>query len=144
MTKASSQDEQWQGCQTGEVSELVDRLRVRRRQRHVRQVSVGVVSIAILLLAGVYAIPHFRLVEPSFGGIVCSEVQSLADEYIAGRLDGGTTERVDTHLEACDHCREFIANLRQSAASHRVLPDAPSALAGAAGPPEPLLAMRSR
>ena len=118
MTTENSQptDAHWADCPSGEIGSLVKDLQARRQQvsrrETFRQVAVGVTSLAILVMAGVYAVPHFGLAEPDYGGITCTEVKRLADEYIAGRLDGGVTARIDAHLAACDHCHSFMSELR--------------------------------
>lgn len=115
-------DQQWQPCPAGEVAGLVKNLRQRRRSRRLQTMSVAVCGLAVAGLIGLYAVPHPLLVEPSFGGVSCSEVKELADEYIAGRLDSETRAHIDEHLRACDRCQQLVTELRSRQVA-RVQPD---------------------
>lgn len=77
--------------------------------------------LAVVVMIGVYAVPQLGLAEPDFGGIVCTDVRSVADEYVSGRLDGGTAARIDAHVEACHHCRQFLAELQEKQSPDTVL-----------------------
>lgn len=125
-------DEGWTDCPAGEIGHLVDELRNHHRRatrrQSLKQAATGVSALAILILTGVYAVPHFALNQPEYGGIACVDVLRQADEYIAGRLEGGTAARIDVHLNACEQCRIFVTDLRQ-----RTVPPAPDRTADRAG-----------
>ena len=109
---SSQSDQQWQPCPAGEVAGLVESLRQRQRRRRFQKISVTLCGLAVAGLIGLYAVPHPLLVEPGDGSISCSEVENLADEYVSGRLQGALRTRVEEHLGACDHCQQFITDLR--------------------------------
>lgn len=126
--------QQWQPCPPGEVGNLVARLRRTRRQDRLQKAAAGLVCVAIVAVAGLYAIPRFGRSEPTYGGIACSEVQELAEQYMAGQLDEDRLGQIDVHLEACEHCQQFVARMMQD------LPDdGQSAQRPSAGPSQVLL-----
>lgn len=104
-------------------------LQQRRRRQQFKKVSAGVVCLAVMLLAGLYALPQLSPAEPSFGGIVCSDVQQMADDYIAGHIDEVTAARIDAHLKACDHCREMMSSLQETSAAALRPPETDQSLA---------------
>ena len=50
----------------------------------------------------------------SIGGVWCSDVMELAEDYVAGRLDAAVMEQVTAHIAGCPNCREKIDELRAS------------------------------
>lgn len=42
----------------------------------------------------------------------CREAVSLLTEYLEGALDERDASRLETHLAACPHCTEYLAQLR--------------------------------
>ena len=43
----------------------------------------------------------------------CEDYLPIIEAYVDGELDGGTAQRVRTHLAVCDSCQEYVAELRQ-------------------------------
>lgn len=42
----------------------------------------------------------------------CQEIVELVTAYVEGTLDERERERVEAHLEPCDACTEYVAQLR--------------------------------
>ena len=110
----STADESWRDCPAGEVDALARRLRSRTRMQAARRFTTGVVA---MIAVGVTLFLAARDVgEPgygkSIGGVWCSDVMELAEDYVAGRLDAAIMEQVTAHIAGCPSCREKIDELR--------------------------------
>ena len=56
--------------------------------------------------------------------IVCRDAVQLMAAYLDGALAGRDRERLESHLAACPHCREYLAQLQVTIdALGRVEPD---------------------
>jgi anti-sigma factor RsiW len=44
----------------------------------------------------------------------CQELVELVSDYLDGNLDRRTRRRVRKHLDACDGCTEYVAQMRQT------------------------------
>jgi len=108
------EDQQWQPCQ-GEISDLGAGLRRHRRTQTMQRRAALTAGVIAFAFAGFFVFGNRPQLEPSYGGIVCSRVQSLAEAYVAGELDDQTTEKVRLHLEQCGPCRGQIEQMLQSA-----------------------------
>ena len=42
----------------------------------------------------------------TYGGITCDEVIRAVWDFLDGEIDGEKKQRIATHLELCDHCRD--------------------------------------
>ncbi len=108
----------WQACPPGEVTELVGRLRARRRHETLRQVALGTTALCLVLIAGSSLIHRVLTpAEPNFGGITCTEVAEHTEAYVAGTLDADLARRIDVHLGQCTFCRNLIEQMREQGES---------------------------
>jgi len=116
-TEHKQPDSDWQECPTGEVGQLVSRLRTRRRRQTLTQAAVGVTGLCLLVVAGFFAIPSATVTEgePSYGGITCSEVRRQAVAYVSGTLDQLIAEKIKSHLDECGSCRRRIEQMPATA-----------------------------
>jgi anti-sigma factor RsiW len=48
----------------------------------------------------------------SRGELVCREVVELISDYIEGELPRPTRRRLESHLRGCEHCSEYLAQMR--------------------------------
>ena len=44
--------------------------------------------------------------------IVCRQAVSLMADYLDGRLSSRDRDRLESHLAACPHCSEYLAQIR--------------------------------
>jgi len=44
--------------------------------------------------------------------IVCRELVELVTDYLEGTLDESTRARVEEHLAVCEHCTEYVEQMR--------------------------------
>ena len=44
--------------------------------------------------------------------IVCRELVELVTDYLEGTLDEATRVRVEEHLAGCEHCTEYVEQMR--------------------------------
>ena len=102
----------WDDNATGEIGALVSRLQQERRTQSLRQASIGVAGLVVLLLVGGLLIPQFVPSEAQYGGITCREVHDAAQSYVDNTLDAPTRSRIDEHLPHCRVCEAFVAELR--------------------------------
>jgi predicted anti-sigma-YlaC factor YlaD len=57
--------------------------------------------------------------------IVCREAVELVTDYLEDALDGRARARLEAHLDACPHCREYFEEMRRTIrALGRIEPDA--------------------
>jgi anti-sigma factor RsiW len=47
--------------------------------------------------------------------ITCRELVELVTAYFDGALDDSDRERFEAHLEICDACSDYVAQMRQTA-----------------------------
>lgn len=47
--------------------------------------------------------------------ITCRELVELVTEYFEGALARGDLARFEAHLEICDECRDYVAQMRATA-----------------------------
>ena len=46
--------------------------------------------------------------------LACREVVELISDYIEGALPRGDRRRLEAHLAACEHCTEYLAQMRMT------------------------------
>jgi anti-sigma factor RsiW len=46
--------------------------------------------------------------------IVCQEWVELVTDYLEGTLPRRVRKAIDRHLAACEHCREYLAQMRRT------------------------------
>ena len=46
--------------------------------------------------------------------LVCREVVEVVTDYLEGTMAPRQRERFETHLAGCPHCREYLAQMRQT------------------------------
>jgi anti-sigma factor RsiW len=52
--------------------------------------------------------------------IVCRELVELVTDYLEGALDEATRARVEAHLAICEHCTEYVEQMRITTRALRV------------------------
>ncbi|HEY2201132.1 MAG TPA: anti-sigma factor [Solirubrobacteraceae bacterium] len=56
--------------------------------------------------------------------LVCIEVVELVTDYLEGALPRGDRRRLERHLAGCEHCTEYLAQMRQTLRlTGRLLPE---------------------
>jgi hypothetical protein len=103
----------WIACPDGELARFAARRRSRRRAHQLG--TVAVIAIAMLIgqrwfAGGIPAVLH--PLDPSYGGIVCSDVHAKLDRFIDGQLDAATAARIEAHVEQCPPCGSLLAAAR--------------------------------
>jgi anti-sigma factor RsiW len=46
------------------------------------------------------------------GDIVCQEAVELVTDYLEGALSGSSRRRFERHLTGCQHCTEYLTQMR--------------------------------
>jgi len=46
--------------------------------------------------------------------LACIEVVELVTDYLEGALPRGARRRLERHLAGCEHCTEYVAQLRET------------------------------
>ena len=106
----------WSRCTPGTFSRFAKQLKSERFKR-LRQYSLAIGGTTLLAIATTYGLIAASSVPP--GRIRCERVAELIDEYKAGTLSVRMTDRVQRHLELCDHCR--VSGLSPSTAWYPAL-----------------------
>lgn len=52
------------------------------------------------------------MTEPA--ALTCKELVELATDYLEGTLPGPDRARLEAHLEVCDGCRNYLAQMRRT------------------------------
>jgi anti-sigma factor RsiW len=52
--------------------------------------------------------------------LVCRELVELVNDYLEGTLDEATRARVEAHLAICEHCTEYVEQMRITTRALRV------------------------
>jgi anti-sigma factor RsiW len=55
--------------------------------------------------------------------LVCREVVELVTDYLEGKLPRRDRRRFERHLSACDHCTEYIAQMRTTLSALGTIPE---------------------
>ncbi len=121
MNNSSARETGWKPCRTGEISDLIHRIRRRRCLAITTRAGIGVaiVLFVALLVPNVISIRSQLRGNAVVVGITCREVQDLADEYLAGSLAPQIRDEIDEHLAECAGCNAFINDLRRKKTMQR-------------------------
>jgi anti-sigma factor RsiW len=46
--------------------------------------------------------------------LVCQQVVELVTDYVEGTLSVSDRQRFERHLSACEHCTEYLAQIRET------------------------------
>jgi len=111
--KKNGQRDEWAACQQGEIGQLAQQLKARRRFQSVQRGAGLVVVFLIVSAAGYFVVVD----NPSngdleFGGMTCSEVGRHVSEFIADTLHPELKSKIQQHLAHCPGCRERVEQLR--------------------------------
>jgi hypothetical protein len=94
----------WTPCPPGQLEQLAGRLRQRRRRRRwVHSSALATATIALAAAAVLWMLPRG---ESRYGGMTCSEVIGVAEDYRNNQLSSEVRAQVVRHLEKCANCRE--------------------------------------
>jgi anti-sigma factor RsiW len=56
--------------------------------------------------------------------LVCQEIVELVTDYIEGTLSRRDRRRFDQHIAGCEHCTEYLAQMRETLRlTGRLVPD---------------------
>jgi len=115
----SARHEGWSPC-TGEIEHFVKRER-RRKGGVVLGKMLGGAAVGALLVIVFTGPPEWAEGPPPvgdfrLGGITCSEVRANVDDFMAGKLDAATAERIRIHLRECPHCSVLLERMLENPA----------------------------
>lgn len=123
MDGQSNSLDQWEPCQSGQLRQVVRRLKIQRRNRTVAKSGGLTVLLLVLLLGG--GVLYQQSLAPCDhheGGITCSETKSMLPDYIAGKLDHELALKVKAHLAHCPDCgplyQKMMSAMGQPTALH--------------------------
>ena len=118
MNTLENRQDNWKKCSPGTLGLYANRQKLRILKR--RMVGAGSVASICLLVALTWKtfLPQTTenanseiLMEPNYGGIVCSSVKAVAKAHLVGTLDAETTQKIEHHLQECALCRAFMEQL---------------------------------
>lgn len=108
----TQQQEPWEPCAGGEISQMVKRLNSVERRQRVRQLaSTGLLSMALFAVGAIVIGGFVVYQEPQFGGIGCTECLSHAAEYrdhvtgVTLMADLQLADKIAIHFQKCKCCR---------------------------------------
>ncbi|NOZ39092.1 MAG: hypothetical protein GXP24_02555 [Planctomycetes bacterium] len=106
------QDNQWDVCPPGELTQMVHRLDASQRRQRTKQVlRTGLISTAVFAFVVMALGSIVGMGNSNYGGISCAFCRSHLAEYqphVAGELihqDDAFVASMKTHLENCTNCR---------------------------------------
>lgn len=112
-------DSEWQACEPGDLGHFVSVMK-KRKQISYLITAAEVATVCLVVGAfGFFGMNQFSnsSTTPELakkhrpGGLDCSEVIKLADEYLAHALDQKTTQKVEAHLADCPRCQKKLDQL---------------------------------
>ncbi len=110
--KTRQNDDQWDACPGGELTQMVHRLDASQRRARSKQVfKTALVSTAVFACVVLAFGSVVGSVGPQYGGISCSYCRNHLAEYhphVAGELvhqNAAFVASMKTHLEKCKLCR---------------------------------------
>ena len=107
----------WGDCPSGVMTEMVARLRRRKRQSQLRPIILS--GIALLLLSFVAYGLTSREESGSGRGLTCRETVPLLAKYHDRTLDATVASDVREHLSQCPACRKHYTELYPSEVRNR-------------------------
>ncbi len=108
-------EKEWAPCQQGEVGQLVQNLKQRRRARSIQRGAAVTTLLMMVGFAGYYFAGLAPRGDMNFGGIACHEVMDLADRFLNDSLAPDTTTRIRSHLAQCAACQSHIDEMLKNA-----------------------------
>lgn len=126
MEKQSNDRAGWTPCEPGTLLRMVGK---QRQWRNFRR-SILVAAAVLLAITGATLLRSTwqndsaapAAVDYYYGGMTCSEVVPLLDDFASGRVDAGTRARMVEHLRLCGKCRSEQERLRTSSERSARLP----------------------
>ena len=120
MTTNQQQNDEWQDCPSGEMSQLVKRLNSKQKRVQSAQLLKAATVCILLVAAGVFftgsmldSQPILDSQEPKYGGITCSQCKLHFASYrdhktAAAPMEEALATSMATHLKDCNICRSFF------------------------------------
>jgi predicted anti-sigma-YlaC factor YlaD len=105
MQDSPPNQEPWQACPPGEISNMVTGIRREQRRKALRTMALAS-STVVLGGLGVYALTRPDQQNENPAGLACAEVKPLLPKYVSGDLPLKLRRQITQHLEKCHHCRE--------------------------------------
>ncbi|MBP88641.1 MAG: hypothetical protein CMJ64_18325 [Planctomycetaceae bacterium] len=99
-------DPLWANCPAGTFSDMVQTLRIARRQRWIAQIARPTAGLLLLVLLWV----AFMIYNP-VNDITCADVVDRFAEFRDKQLDSDLSDRLSFHLDKCPDCRRQYAML---------------------------------
>ena len=99
-------DEDWSPCERGTLLNAVDKQRRTERTTLINRRALFAGSSAAVAAAALAFAGLFRS-----SSLSCSDVTSLAHNYVEGKLDSATEALVDDHRQRCSGCDHMLTSL---------------------------------
>jgi hypothetical protein len=116
MESPKNSPDQWDACQSGEVRQLVDALKKRRRVRTMQRGGGVALLLMMVLFSSFFVMGILPQAERNDGGIVCSKVQQFAEKFRAGDLDAELADKIRAHLKTCPQCQKRMEEFGMNSA----------------------------
>ena len=104
------QNDGWQKCRRGQLSNVVLKKAVEDRRRFM-VASAAAGAAAISAVAGVGLVWNSKSSIPSDVAFTCNDVYAHMDAYLAKSLSKPLTVKFEEHLDICGHCRHTVDQL---------------------------------
>ncbi len=92
----------WEPCQTGQLSHMAEQLKTRHRQQVVRQFLTGGGTVVVAAALLCVAVIGWRAQTPD--KISCSQVVGMLEAFHRNALDATWVQQITTHLRHCPSC----------------------------------------
>ena len=109
MSTSEPKPDGWEACPPGTLTRTVRTLQTQGRDRRRARVVGLTGGLAVLALVSVMIVQQMGVgggTVPTMGKITCATVQSLLPAYVVGKLEAAVMGRIESHLDACPHCRD--------------------------------------
>lgn len=100
-------DPQWTPCEPGTLANLKQSTDARTSQLTRRG---ALAAVAVAAAGG----GMLLLRDEGPGGISCTELKQLAQDYVAGTLETQKSQQIDAHREKCSPCHAKLLQLEEA------------------------------
>lgn len=112
-------DSEWKACEPGDLGRFVSVMKKRKQISYLITAAEVATVCLVVGTVGFFGMNQFSSssTTPELakkhrpGGLDCSEVIKLADDYLANALDQKTTQKVEAHLADCPGCQKKLDQL---------------------------------
>ena len=116
MTDSAPDNSDWDACPEGQIAQIAQESRERRRSAERSHLLQAGTSIAMILLIAAGSFFFFQATSDSnssdlIADVTCEQCAEQGEAYLRHELSPELTAQIANHLEHCKRCDDYYANL---------------------------------